>query len=49
MGSMAADCRLRMEQGAAQNAIAFLRGDSLDELVPESEYELQEDGSSRGR
>ena len=49
MGSMAADCRLRMEQGAAQNAVAFLRGDPLDELVPESEYELQQDGPSTGR
>ena len=49
MGSMAADCRLRMEQGAAQNAVAFLRGDPLDELVPESEYELQQDGPSTVR
>ena len=49
MGSMAEDCRLRMEQGAAQNVVAFLRGDPLDELVPESEYELQQDGPSTGR
>ena len=41
MGSMAADCRLRMETGAAQNAVAFLRGDPLDELVPESEYVMR--------
>jgi hypothetical protein len=38
-----------MEQGAAQNAVAFLRGDPLDELVPESEYELQQDGPSTVR
>jgi len=47
MGSMAADCRLRMETGAAQNVVAFLRGDPIDELVPESEYQLhEEDGSA---
>jgi D-3-phosphoglycerate dehydrogenase len=45
MGSMAADCRLRMETGAAQNVVAFLRGDPLDELVPESEYELHAEES----
>lgn len=41
MGSMSADCRARMERGASLNAVAFLRGEPLDELVPESEYELQ--------
>ena len=41
MGSMSADCRLRMEQGAARNAVAFLRGEPLDERVPESEYAVQ--------
>ena len=41
MGSMSADCRLRMECGAARNAVAFLRGEPLDELVPESEYALR--------
>ena len=41
MGSMSADCRLRMEYGAARNAVAFLRGEPLDELVPESEYAVQ--------
>jgi D-3-phosphoglycerate dehydrogenase len=46
MGSMAADCRLRMETGAAQNVVAFLRGDPLDELVPESEYELHAEDES---
>ena len=41
MGSMSADCRLRMEHGAARNAVAFLSGEPLDELVPESEYVLR--------
>ena len=41
MGSMAADCRSRMECGAARNAVAFLRGEPLVELVPESEYALR--------
>lgn len=48
MGSMAADCRLRMEVGAATNVVAFLRGEPLDALVPDSEYELQaEDAFAR--
>ena len=41
MGAMSADCRLRMEYGAARNAVAFLRGEPLDELVPESEYAMR--------
>jgi len=41
MGSMSVDCRLRMEVGAVRNAVAFLRGKPLDELVPESEYALR--------
>ena len=41
MGSMSADCRARMECGAAQNVVAFLGGEPLDELVPESEYVLR--------
>ena len=41
MGSMSVDCRLRMEDGAVRNAVAFLRGKPLDELVPESEYALR--------
>jgi D-3-phosphoglycerate dehydrogenase len=41
MGSMSADCRLRMEYGAARNAVAFLCGEPLDELVPESEYTMR--------
>ena len=41
MGSMSVDCRLRMEDGAVRNAVAFLGGKPLDELVPESEYALR--------
>ena len=41
MGSMSADCRRRMEHGAARNAVAFLCGEPLDELVPESEYAMR--------
>ena len=41
MGSMAADCRRRMERGAARNVVAFLRGEPLDEAVPASEYAVQ--------
>ena len=41
MGSMSVDCRLRMEDGAARNAVAFLCGEPLDERVPESEYAMQ--------
>ncbi len=41
MGSMAFDCRRRMERGAARNVVAFLRGEPMDEPVPESEYALQ--------
>ena len=42
MGSMSVDCRVRMERGAALNAVAFLRGEPCDEMVPESEYEMRE-------
>ena len=41
MGSMSVDCRLSMEDGAARNAVAFLCGEPLDELVPESEYAMR--------
>jgi D-3-phosphoglycerate dehydrogenase len=41
MGSMSVDCRVRMESGASRNAVAFVRGEPLDELVPESEYALR--------
>ena len=41
LGSMSIDCRLRMEDGAARNAVAFLHGGALDEPVPESEYVMR--------
>ena len=41
MGSMSVDCRVRMEYGASRNAVAFLRGEPLDERVPESEYAMR--------
>jgi len=41
IGSMSVDCRVRMEDGAARNAVAFLRGEPLDQLVPESEYAMR--------
>lgn len=41
MGSMADDCRRRMERGAARNVVAFLRGEPLDEPAPPSEYAAQ--------
>ena len=40
-GSMSADCRLRKKYGAARNAIASLRDETVDELVPESEYAMR--------
>ena len=48
MGSMSIDCRARMECGAALNAVAFLRGESLNEPVPESEYMLRESEAAFG-
>ena len=41
MASMSADCRLKMEYGASQNAVAFQSGQPLHELVPESEYTMR--------
>lgn len=41
MGSMAADCRFRMEYGAACNAVNFFKGEPVDQFVPESEYALR--------
>ena len=42
MGSMSADCRARMEIEAAQEAIRFIKGETLEGLVPEVEYEAQQ-------
>lgn len=41
MGSMAADCRFRMEYEAARNVVHFFRGEPVDQFVPELEYELR--------
>ena len=41
MGSMSVDCRTRMEIEATEEAIRFLTGETLNSLVPLSEYELQ--------
>jgi len=41
MGSMSADCRARMEIEATQEAIRFIKGETLEGVVPEVEYEAQ--------
>lgn len=41
MGSMAYDCRVRMEIEATEEAVRFLRGERLSQPVPESEYQNQ--------
>jgi D-3-phosphoglycerate dehydrogenase / 2-oxoglutarate reductase len=44
MGSMSIDCRTRMEIEATQEAVRFLSNKSLKGVVPQYEYDLQEDG-----
>lgn len=46
MGSMTTDCRARMELEATKEAIRFLTGQQLESVVPESEYEYTDRGSS---
>jgi D-3-phosphoglycerate dehydrogenase len=41
MGSCTVDCRLEMEKLAAEEAVRFIRGEQLRQLVPEFEYEMQ--------
>ncbi|NJL53847.1 hypothetical protein HC928_00980 [bacterium] len=41
MGSCSRDCRARMEIEATEEAIRFLKGEPLQGLVPEFEYEIQ--------
>jgi D-3-phosphoglycerate dehydrogenase len=41
MGSMSVDCRTRMEIEATEEAVRFIRGEQLFNLVPEQEYEVQ--------
>ena len=42
MGSMSVDCRSRMEIEATEEVIRFLTGKSLNNLVPEEEYEARQ-------
>jgi D-3-phosphoglycerate dehydrogenase / 2-oxoglutarate reductase len=42
MGSMSVDCRSRMEIEATEEVIRFLSGKSLENLVPEEEYEARQ-------
>lgn len=42
MGSMSEDCRLRMEVEATEEALRFIKGEPLRQLVPEHEYTMRE-------
>ena len=42
MGSMSIDCRTRMEIEATQEVIRFIKGQPLEGVVPEIEYEVQQ-------
>jgi D-3-phosphoglycerate dehydrogenase len=42
MGSMSEDCRFKMEYEAVVNAMRFVRGEAMIQMVPESEYALRE-------
>jgi D-3-phosphoglycerate dehydrogenase / 2-oxoglutarate reductase len=42
MGSMSEDCRIAMESEAVEEVLRFLRNEPLRQVVPESEYVLQE-------
>tara|TARA_B110000008_G_scaffold268907_1_gene297534 strand:+ start:2496 stop:3482 length:987 start_codon:yes stop_codon:yes gene_type:complete len=44
MGSMTAICRARMEIEAVEEAIRFIKGESLKGKVPEDEYQVQKIG-----
>lgn len=41
MGSMSVDCRTRMEIDATEEAIRFCRGEQLQGVVPQDEYDIQ--------
>jgi D-3-phosphoglycerate dehydrogenase len=43
MGSMSVDCRTRMEIEATQEAVRFIKGQPLEGIVPEEEYEAQQE------
>ena len=42
MGSMSLDCRARMEIDATQEVVRFIKGQPLESIVPEVEYEAQQ-------
>jgi D-3-phosphoglycerate dehydrogenase len=44
MGSMAADCRSRMELEATVEAVGFLQGQPLQREVPQDEYDAVASG-----
>lgn len=46
MGSMSADCRSRMEIEATEEAVRFLKGETLKSIVPESEYQIASLGNN---
>lgn len=41
LGSMSVDCRTRMEIEATEEAVRFLTGKPLQNIVPQSEYDVQ--------
>ena len=41
MGSMSEDCRTKMEIEATKEAVRFIKGEVLENLVPIEEYEIQ--------
>jgi D-3-phosphoglycerate dehydrogenase len=43
MGSMSIDCRTRMEIEATQEVVRFIKGQPLEGVVPEEEYEAQQE------
>lgn len=44
MGSMSIDCRTRMELEATREAVRFVKGEPLEQVVPDSEYKVQLEG-----
>ena len=42
MGSMSIDCRTCMEVEATQEVVRFIKGQPLESVVPEVEYEVQQ-------
>ena len=44
MGSMTVDCRVKMEVEATDEVIRFVKGDALESMVPQEEYDVQRAG-----